>query len=291
MSKTIDTLIQDIKDVMMAGNAPAIDSPEMIQFGGNIIQAVHKQLAGREQSNDRIADKKIYASEVGTRCKRKIHYKMHASITPPAALLPHNKIKFGYGDMLEQYLLLLATVAGHKVEGQQDRVEIPVGSDGWRVTGRIDCLIDGEVVDVKSCSSMTYQKIVEGKLIDDDAFGYLGQLDTYCKYYGKTRGFFFCIDKVTGNIALAEYDSNPVAWEQEAQASIAAATAVSVGAVARLADVPEGSSGNRKLCTECSYCDFKKHCWPELRAFAYSNGPMFLTEVARMPKVPEIVLT
>ena len=58
--------------------------------------------------------------------------------------------------------------------------------------------------------------------------------------------------------------------------------------------IPEGKSGNMKLDTKCSYCDFKKHCWRDvnggtgLRTFLYNWGPVSLTEVKREPRVPEI---
>jgi hypothetical protein len=45
-----------------------------------------------------------------------------------------------------------------------------------------------------------------------------------------------------------------------------------------------------KLGTGCSYCAFKKHCWPGLRGFAYSGGPRYLTNVVKTPDVPEFEL-
>ena len=55
-------------------------------------------------------------------------------------------------------------------------------------------------------------------------------------------------------------------------------------------DVADGASGNRKLATGCSYCRHKFRCWPELRGFAYANGPRYLTVVKKEPNVPEIDL-
>ena len=49
----------------------------------------------------------------------------------------------------------------------------------------------------------------------------------------------------------------------------------------------EGKSGNEKLGFECSYCPYKAECWPGVRGFAYSYGPVFLTKVVRTPSVPE----
>jgi len=45
---------------------------------------------------------------------------------------------------------------------------------------------------------------------------------------------------------------------------------------------------NMKLAVGCSYCHFKFSCYPNLRIFAYSTGPKFLTEVKNEPKVREI---
>ena len=53
--------------------------------------------------------------------------------------------------------------------------------------------------------------------------------------------------------------------------------------------VPDGKSGNMKLPVGCSYCHFKKTCYPELRTFLYSTGPKFLVEVKNEPKVQEVV--
>ena len=59
-------------------------------------------------------------------------------------------------------------------------------------------------------------------------------------------------------------------------------------------EVAFGKSGNMQLPTECRYCAHKFHCWSDanqgqgLRVFEYSSGPVFLTEVRNLPKVPEL---
>jgi hypothetical protein len=40
---------------------------------------------------------------------------------------------------------------------------------------------------------------------------------------------------------------------------------------------------------QCSYCEYKKTCWPEMRTFLYSYGPEFLIKVKNKPKVKEVV--
>ena len=49
------------------------------------------------------------------------------------------------------------------------------------------------------------------------------------------------------------------------------------------------ASGNQKLGLNCSYCAFKKECWPDLRTFLYANtGPVYLTKVIKEPNVYEV---
>jgi len=50
---------------------------------------------------------------------------------------------------------------------------------------------------------------------------------------------------------------------------------------------PKNPNGNEKLSMACSYCDFKKECYPNLRKFIYSDKPLFLTKVVKKPMVAE----
>ena len=54
--------------------------------------------------------------------------------------------------------------------------------------------------------------------------------------------------------------------------------------------IADGKSGNQKLGVGCSYCTYKKVCWPSVRAFAYSSGPRYLVTVEKEPNVMEIPL-
>ena len=61
-------------------------------------------------------------------------------------------------------------------------------------------------------------------------------------------------------------------------------------------DTKDGESGNRKLAIGCVFCPYKKKCWADanggagLRAFKYSNGVRYLTQVAKTPNVEELEL-
>ena len=52
--------------------------------------------------------------------------------------------------------------------------------------------------------------------------------------------------------------------------------------------VPDGKSGNMKLAAPCMYYDYRHECWKGLRTFLYASGPVYLTKVVSIPKVPEI---
>ena len=61
-------------------------------------------------------------------------------------------IKFLYGHILEEVVLLLVKLAGHEVTSEQEEVDV----DG--VKGHMDCKIDGEVIDIKTASGFAFKK-------------------------------------------------------------------------------------------------------------------------------------
>ena len=68
---------------------------------------------------------------------------IHNSEARPLA--PSTRIKFLYGHILEDLLILLSRVAGHTVTEEQKEVEV----EG--IKGHQDCKIDGVLVDCKRC--------------------------------------------------------------------------------------------------------------------------------------------
>ena len=75
---------------------------------------------------------------------------------------PSTRVKFLYGDILESLVLQLARDAGHEVSDEQKSVEWKHDSSGYSVRGRIDAVIDGVVVDVKSVTKMSERKFHDG---------------------------------------------------------------------------------------------------------------------------------
>ena len=275
--KSISTLVQDIYSLFTKPVEPDVAVTQA--FGQQLAQKILYHL------NEGRGKPTLRMSNLGTPdCK--LWYSIN---TPEIAepLSPESRIKFLYGHILEDLLLFLARLAGHKVEGEQDEVTI----NG--VKGHRDAIIDGRLVDVKSASPFSFRKFKDHTLKEDDSFGYISQLNAYLHsssddplLVDKGKASFLAIDKTLGHICLDTYQKDKVDYSllvKEKRAMLANTTKPPRS----FSDEPEGKSGNRKLGVVCSYCPFKEACWPNLRTFMYSNKPVFLTHVERLPKVAE----
>lgn len=225
-------------------------------------------------------------SNVGKPCERQLWYEINSD--EGESLPPEAHMKFAYGDVLELLTLFLVEAAGHDVQGTQDTQEIE-GIEGHR-----DAVIDGVLVDVKSASSYSFKKFSDGQLASNDSFGYIDQLQSYL-YAGqsddtitdKDRAAFLVIDKVLGKICLDVHPRKDIPYDsiyRHKKSMVASSVAPPRG----FTTVPDGKSGNEKLGVNCSYCSHKHTCYPGLRVFGYGTGPVFLTNVARLPNVPEL---
>ena len=280
MTKTLDTLVPDIYEVISGNHEFNQDNVDT--FGKKLSEHITAKLS-RERT-----DPKLWMSNFGQPCERKLWYSINKpELAEP--LKPEVFVKFLYGDILEELLLFLAKEAGHTVEAEQERVEI----NG--VSGRIDAIIDGHLVDVKSASTYSFSKFQGHLEPDADSFGYLGQLNAYLsatkddpRLKEKDIAAFLVIDKTLGHICI---DKQPgTQWDYHIIIEQKKEMIAGDKPERAYDDIPEGKSGNRKLRAACSYCPFKHDCWPNLRAFLYSFGPVFLTHVAKTPKVPELQL-
>jgi len=200
-------------------------------------------------------------------------------------LSPKTFFKFLYGDVIEQLVLFLAKEAGHDVERHQEEIEV----DG--VKGHIDAIIDGVVVDVKSASPFGYKKFERNAVVFDDPFGYVQQLAGYANVLTPgEKASWVAFDKVSGEICVSDLSSSIIKDHDPVQRIAHLKEVIASDEIPPLCYLPEpdGKSGNLKLPTPCSYCPHKQRCHPKLRTFLYSNGPRFLTHVAKLPEVPEV---
>lgn len=272
MTKSIDTLVPDILALF---EADRIDlSPELYEAFTNALSSKVKYRLENERGGTYLR-----ASNVGKPCDRQLWYDVNAP-EKGEKLPPEAKIKFLYGDILEEMLLFLARQAGHTVEREQEEIKI----NG--VVGHIDAVIDGVLVDCKSASSRSFDKFESGLDPSNDDFGYLTQLDLYLSALDIQNGAFLVIDKQLGKLCLDKHSRSGLDWSPliDQKKQMLATPAPPPRA---FEPVPEGKSGNQKLGVSCSYCKFKGHCWPEMRTFLYAKGPVYLTTVAKLPEVPE----
>jgi hypothetical protein len=287
--KNIYTLVDDIYQLVSTKEpAEGVDIEECIeQFGEGV-----KRLMRHEFLEKRDDTRKLRMSNIGR--EDRYLWNLYNDVEQTDEIQPHTYVKFLYGHLIEEMLLFLTRAAGHEVTDEQKKCQV----NG--ITGSMDCKIDGIVTDVKSVSTYGFRKFKDGTLAYDDPFGYVAQIKGYAYSEGATKFGWLAMDKQNGHLTYLMYDT------EDTQAPVYDLISFDIKEridhVKKLVELPtppgvcyepiaDGKSGNQKLAVGCSYCSYKKECWPSVRAFAYSSGPRYLVEVANEPKVQEITLS
>lgn len=274
--KTIHSLIPDIYRVIQTD---WITEELAIQLAKDIsVRLIRTDMRRRQ----------LRLSRLGPRCPKALWHSVH---TPELAapLPPWVHIKLMYGHILEALVLAMAKAAGHKVEGEQDELEV------CGVVGHRDAVIDGCVVDVKSSSVRALDKLKTGSIEQDDGFGYLDQLDAYISGSAadplttvKDRGYLLGIGKELGHLALHEHKHRATHIEERIR-DYQRIVALPEPPACQCRTEPFNKGGNIKLDTRSSYDDMRYVCHPYLRTFIYAKGPVYLTKVVDEPKnIPEV---
>lgn len=274
----LSTLVSDIYKLLESGKA-RIDSANLgVLIAGRLAQAS--------------GGPALRMSSAGEKCIRKLWFRENRP--EEAEPLPGpTRLKFITGDIKEELILSLAEQAGHTVEARQEEVEL----EG--VKGHVDGIIDGVIIDVKSANSRSMEKFRKHTLERDDPFGYVDQISLYAealkgdkRVRDPSRVAFIAADKELGHIVIDTYEPRKRDWKAVIQ-GIKDALRKSEPPDRYYSDEAEGASGNRGLCVQCRYCEFKQVCWADanggkgLRKFLYSYGPKWLTKVVRTPDVIE----
>jgi hypothetical protein len=199
------------------------------------------------------------------------------------------QIKFLYGHILEEVVLMLVRMAGHNVTDEQKEVTV----NG--IVGHMDCKINGQVVDVKSASKFAFNKFMKGTLADDDPFGYLGQLAGYEKAEGTNEGGFLVINKESGELCMYVPDDLDKPNIDTKINTLLDELKLDTPPDLCYTPTPDGKKGNMQLPKGCTWCKYKHECHKDandgagLRTFKYSTGYKYLTHVEAEPKVDEIL--
>lgn len=283
--KKLDTLVEDIYDKLsILGDGESLDVSEEVldEFGNSMKEAL------RHWANPTPRDTEtLRMSNIG-KPLRQLWYDLKSEGEETQPLEPHLFIRFLYGHILEEVMLFLVKLAGHKVTDEQKEVKVS------GVHGHMDCKIDGEVIDIKTASSFAFRKFKNGTLAEDDPFGYLAQLSAYETAEKTKAGGFLVLNKESGEITLhrPSFIDKPHARNKIREVK----KAIKLDSPPELCynPVPEGKAGNMKLPRGCTYCRHKNECHKDandgkgLRVFKYSKGLMYLTKVEKEPNVLEI---
>ena len=283
--KKLDTLVEDIYDKLsVLGEGKALDVSEEVldEFGNSMKEALRHWATPKPRDTETLR-----MSNIG-KPLRQLWYDMKSDGEDTQPLEPHLFIRFLYGHILEEVMLFLVKLAGHKVTDEQKEVKVS------GVHGHMDCKIDGEVIDIKTASSFAFRKFKNGTLAEDDPFGYLAQLSAYETAEKTKAGGFLVLNKESGEITLhrPSFIDKPHARNKIREVK----KAIKLDNPPELCynPVPEGKAGNMKLPRGCTYCRHKNECHKDandgkgLRVFKYSKGLMYLTKVEKEPNVLEI---
>jgi len=286
--KNVYNLVSDIYQLMETKEvAEGVDFDACVEkFGENVKELMRNEFGGKKRDG-----RKLRMSNIG-RDDRYL-WNVYNDVEKSDDIQGHTYVKFLYGHLIEEMLLFLTKAAGHEVTDEQKKCEV----NG--ITGSMDCKIDGIVTDVKSVSTYGFRKFKDGSLAYDDPFGYIGQIKGYAYAEGATKFGWLAMDKQNGHLTYLMYDAEDT--QAPVHDLISYDIKERIDHVKKLVEQPtppdvcyepiaDGKSGNRKLAVGCSYCAYKKECWPSVRAFAYSTGPRYLIEVHNEPKVQEITI-
>ena len=173
------------------------------------------------------------------------------------------------GDIVEAVFKGLLKAASVEFE-DTDKVSLEVGdTNGTRVSGSYDLVLDGAVDDVKSASPWSYQNKFDsfGTLAKGDGFGYVGQLAGYAKASGKRVGGWWVVNKGNGDFKYVPADGLDL--DKELDKIKTTVETVNNNEFKRcFSPVPEffrgKPTGNKVLNDNCRFCDFRYECWPTM---------------------------
>lgn len=278
--KKLENLVTDIYSALSPlteGKALEVSDEDIDNFGEAIKDVVKHWATPKARDSNTLR-----MSNIG-KPSRQLWYDLKYKREESSFEDSHLPIKFLYGHLLEEVLLFLVKMSGHKVEDEQKEVEVK------GVKGHIDCKIDGEVIDIKTASGFAFNKFRNGTLREDDPFGYMAQLAGYEEAEGTTNGGFLVINKESGELTLYQPEELDKPYAPKVIEDIKESLNNNEPPEFCYEPIPEGKSGNMKLPKNCVYCNHKFRCYPDLRVFKYSKGLVYFTEIVNEPKVEEVL--
>ena len=284
--KELKNLVPDIyKELEKISEGKSINLTE--KDIDNTLAKIKKSMMAWATPSERDNNFTLRMSNIG-RPARQLWYQKRDELVKSSIDGP-TQIKFLYGHILEEIVLMLVRMAGHKVSDEQKEVKVK------GVVGHIDCKINNEIVDIKTASGFAFKKFIQGRLAEDDPFGYLGQLAGYEKSEGTNNGGFLVINKESGELCLHQPEDLDKPNITNKIDNLISCLDINDKPERCYDPVPEGKKGNYKLHKSCFWCNYKFDCFKDvnngqgLRGFKYANSTVYLTHVEVEPQVEEIL--
>jgi hypothetical protein len=243
-----------------------ISDTTVANIAKGVADSVQRQFGGQSERKGF----KLRMSNIGRPSCQLWWQKNHPSEASP---LPYNFImNMVLGDVVEVVFKALLDEANISYK-DSDTVEFTVpgsaGEDSTKVKGTYDIVIDGKVDDIKSASSWSYtNKFASFDTLNaGDAFGYVGQLVAYASASGYDVGGWWVVNKANGEFKYVPAEGVNV---METMYNIKK-TVHNVNndiLVREYEPVYESfngkKTGNTVLDKNCSFCSYKKSCWPSM---------------------------
>lgn len=288
---SIDTLVPDIYKLLDNPNRDwEFDVEREAQLGGRMIRHIRDEISDPDRSSRDPNER--YVTQFTSSCPRRIWYEAACDERIREGMREkiagHNRFKFVYGDLIEEVVLYLAELAGHDVADCQKRLTLDMGN--FTVAGRIDAIIDGVLIDVKSMEGFSFDRLLKGTW--DDKFGYSRQLGIYYHMlngegYQLDGAGILAVNKVNGRMLVHKVSKDDMYQ--------------GIKTLHDFSHDPDkftlpnrevtNKFGNTVLKAGCAYCPFKFDCYKDeggLTVYGYSEGPTFVVGKHKVPKVPDI---
>ncbi len=111
MAKTIETLVEDIQEVLLNG-VPEVPDEIAEEFGRNMADLLKSRMSNREDKSG------LRMSNIGTPCDRKLWLQINHS-EDKEKFDASSILKFFYGDLIEELFLALSNLAVHSFTGKK----------------------------------------------------------------------------------------------------------------------------------------------------------------------------
>ena len=259
-----------------AANNKSTMSEEVVQqIGNDIMAALRRQFGKKEPRKFRLR-----MSNVGRpTCQLWFEKNKPETAQPKSTNFVMNMM---LGDIVEAVFKGLLKEAGVKYE---DTETVNLDCGDTTVNGSYDIVINDAVDDIKSASDWSYRNKFDsyGTLASGDGFGYIAQLAGYAKASGKRAGGWWVVNKGNGKFKYVPATGMDV--KEEVDKIKKTINTVNENKFERCFE-PEVETfrkvetGNMVLNKSCTFCDFKKSCWPNL---------IERTQVKSQAKFPKLV--